>query len=70
MPIDHRRETENRPAMEMHVGEVHEVTDGDRRWGRFVIIWINGKRWQGTLTDRTDLDFPRQSLPTRHRAGK
>ena len=40
-------EAEESPAMEVHLGEVHETVPGTR--GRVCIIWLNGRRWQGTL---------------------
>lgn len=60
--MDQRAETEARPAFEIHLGEAHVIeeridTEGRlHNWGRFCIIWINGKRWQGVLIDRSDLD--------------
>lgn len=41
------RETEETPAMEVHLGEVH--TDHGTP-GRHCVIWLNGKRWEGHLS--------------------
>lgn len=60
--MDQRRETEVRPAFEIHLGETHVIGEridtegGIHNWGRLCIIWINGKRWEGILVDRSDLD--------------
>ena len=40
-------ETEQRPAMEIHIGEAH--TDHGQH-ARHAIVWLNGRRWEGDLT--------------------
>jgi hypothetical protein len=48
-----REETETRPAMEVHLGEIRHNANPtvlpERM--RFCIIWINGKRWEGDLVE-------------------
>lgn len=47
-----RHETEERPAMEVHLGEIYSdpsPTDWSRDRRRHCIIWLNGKRWEGDL---------------------
>jgi hypothetical protein len=44
-----RREAEETPAMEVHLGEVTELLSPTRV--RHCIIWLNGKRWEGTLQE-------------------
>jgi hypothetical protein len=48
--------TETRPAMEVHLGEVSmEAEPGTRTIEvRYCIIWINGKRWAGTLVEEPE----------------
>jgi hypothetical protein len=43
------RETEQRPAMEVHLGEISGTPAAARH--RHCIIWINGKRWEGNLAE-------------------
>jgi hypothetical protein len=40
-----RKETEDTPAMEVHLGEIRHTS----QYYRHAIIWINGKRWEGDL---------------------
>ena len=44
-----QQETEMRPAMEIHLGEVNNPMTLTRE--RHCIIWINGKRWEGDLVE-------------------
>jgi hypothetical protein len=60
--FDQQSETEEVPAMEVHVGEVYV---SDRPEGplnpehiktshaRHCIVWLNGKRWEGVLFENT-----------------
>lgn len=43
-----KAETENQPAMEIHLGETSSG-HGQRQRQRHAIIWINGRRWEGEL---------------------
>jgi hypothetical protein len=45
--MNQQAETETVPAMEIHVGEVYAK---ELQHKRHCIIWLNGKRWEGTLT--------------------
>ncbi len=53
---DERKAVEEEPAFEVHLGEVstHAVringVKGVQEHRRLCIIWINGKRWEGYLT--------------------
>jgi hypothetical protein len=39
--------------MEVHLGETRFDDD---EWVRHAIVWINGKRWEGTLREQPDAD--------------
>jgi hypothetical protein len=54
MPKDDHvtRETEDTPAMEVHLGEISGYWDDVRK--RRCIIWLNGKRWEGDLVEAKD----------------
>lgn len=45
-------ETETRPAMEIHLGEITTGPALDRY--RRCIIWINGKRFEGDLQEQPE----------------
>jgi hypothetical protein len=55
--LDQRLEAESNPAMEVHVGEVYQAFNANEFSeakncagnARHVIIWLNGRRWEGTL---------------------
>jgi len=56
MPKDSvTRDVEDLPAMEVHLGEIVGTADsqGILR-ARKCIIWLNGKRWEGSLTEVQD----------------
>ncbi|MGA2412744.1 MAG: hypothetical protein ABSG46_20470 [Candidatus Binataceae bacterium] len=59
--IDQRAETESRPAMEIHLGEAFGPLEEQAGWqlntARHCIIWMNGKRWEGTLFEHTERDL-------------
>jgi hypothetical protein len=61
--VDIRSETETNPAMELHCGEVY--ADGIT-YKRHFILWLNGKRWEGTLEDTTHLEIERIRNPSGH----
>jgi hypothetical protein len=46
------QETENTPAMEVHLGEINNPMTLTRQ--RHCIIWLNGKRWEGDLLEVQD----------------
>jgi hypothetical protein len=50
-----RKDVEDLPAMEVHLGEIVGTTDsqGIKRY-RKCIVWLNGKRWEGLLSDVTE----------------
>jgi hypothetical protein len=50
------KETEDAPAMEMHLGEARSsaVPDVVTERMRRCIIWLNGKRWEGDLVEVKD----------------
>lgn len=53
---DERKATEVEPAFEVHLGEVSSRfiringLKGTQEHRRYCIVWINGKRWEGYLT--------------------
>jgi hypothetical protein len=46
---DVQKETEETPAIDIHLGEIRSIWT-ERRY-RHCIIWLNGKRWEGTLIE-------------------
>lgn len=59
--IDHQAETETNPAFEVHLGEsfytdMNEALKASQT-ARYVIIWLNGKRWEGTIYENTVRDL-------------
>jgi hypothetical protein len=54
---DEVEEVLTRGVLEVRAGEpnVHEV-DGMFQYQRFCILWMNGKRWQGYLTETEDVE--------------
>jgi hypothetical protein len=48
-----RDETEHRPAMEVHLGEIRDNANPNilPERLRHCIIWLNGKRWEGDLVE-------------------
>jgi hypothetical protein len=65
--IDHQAETESNPAFEVHLGESFYTNMNEplkvSQPARYVIIWLNGKRWEGLIYENTvrDEDVIRES---------
>jgi hypothetical protein len=66
--IDRQAETESNPAFEIHLGEsfytdMNEALKASQS-ARYVIIWLNGKRWEGTIYENTVRDLEAQGGPS------
>ncbi len=60
-----RYETEEHPAMEVHLGEIYSEpspASWERDRKRHCIIWINGKRWEGELYEVLEENSVREGL--------
>jgi hypothetical protein len=62
--LDQRKHTEDKPAFEIHLGEIfvkeypgEQVEYETAGHARHCIIWINGKRWEGDLRENTQRDI-------------
>jgi hypothetical protein len=57
--MNERERTEANPAMEVHLSETF-ITGPPEQEARYVIIWINGKRFEGTIYENTKRDLELQ----------